>query len=94
MFNWGALMTVDEKPEQDDGADIVVNGNPMHVDSRIVSFSQVTQLAFPDSTAEHTFTVLFYKTDQSRQEGSMLEGDSVKVHKHGSSFNVTRSIRS
>ena len=87
-------MTVDDKPEKDDGADIIVNGTPVHVASRTVSFSQVTQLAFPDSTAEHIFTVLFYKADQSRQEGSMLEGDSVKVHKQGSSFNVTRSIRS
>ena len=76
------------------GAEIVVNGEPKSVLTREVSFDLVTQLAFPGSDANTTFTVLFYKAEGSKHEGSMVEGEVVKVHKQGSSFNVTRSIRS
>jgi Multiubiquitin len=90
------MSTQEHEKGKDDGAEIVVNGELKAVPSRDVSFDQVTQLAYPGvpSTADTTFTVLYHKTDQSRSEGSMVEGDTVKVHKQGTSFNVTRSIRS
>jgi hypothetical protein len=76
-------------------AALVVNGEVKTVPSREVSFDQVTELAYPGSDRNNTtFTVLFYKAEQGHHEGSMVEGDIVKVHKEGSSFNVTRSIRS
>jgi hypothetical protein len=79
-----------------DDAVIIVNGEEKQVPRREVSYGQVTELAFPgESTNENfEFTVLYRKTDQSRHEGSMVDGDVVKVHKQGSTFNVTRSIRS
>ncbi|MCW2752113.1 MAG: hypothetical protein JWR83_3223 [Aeromicrobium sp.] len=77
-----------------DGADIVVNGDAYQVPSRDVSFEQVTALAYPSSAPDTKFTVLFYKAEQSKHEGAMLAGEVVKVHKQGSSFSVTRSIRS
>lgn len=81
--------------KHDEGADIIVNGEVKTVPSREVSFDQVTELAYPGSDpANTTFTVLFYKSAGKKPEGSMIEGDSVKVHKEGSSFNVTRAIRS
>lgn len=83
------------KSAKDDSAEIIVNGEQKSVPSRDVSFDEVTKLAYPDSDpSTTTFTVLFYKADNEKHEGSMVEGDVVKVHKQGSSFNVTRSIRS
>jgi hypothetical protein len=76
-------------------AQIVVNGELKTVPSREVTFDEVTELAYPGSDRNvTTFTVLFYKAEQSHHEGPMVEGDVVKVHKEGSSFSVTRSIRS
>lgn len=83
-----------DKAMDSKGAEIVVNGDPYDVPSREVSFDQVTQLAYPGSPPDTKFTVLFYKAEQAKNEGSMLAGDVVKVHKEGSAFNVTRSIRS
>lgn len=82
-----------EKPT-DSEAEIVVNGELKAIPTRQVSFDEVTQLAYPGGDSNTTFTVLFYKAEGSKHEGSMVEGDVVKVHKQGSSFNVTRSIRS
>jgi hypothetical protein len=80
---------------KNDEAEIIVNGEAKTVPSRDVSFDEVTELAYPGSDrANTTFTVLFYKAEQGKNEGPMVEGDVVKVHKQGSSFNVTRSIRS
>ena len=84
----------DKSAKDDKGVEIVVNGDAHDVSSRDVSFEQVTQLAYPGSPPETKFTVLFYKAEQAKTEGSMVVGQSVKVHKQGSSFNVTRSIRS
>jgi len=86
-------MSTDEGKKS--GAQIVVNGQLKEVPTRQVSFDEVTELAFPGSDrANTTFTVIFSKADDSKHEGSMVEGDVVKVRKEGSSFNVTRSIRS
>jgi len=81
------------KEEKGNDAVIIVNGEEKTVASRTVTFEQVTQLAYPGSDEATTFTVLFYKAED-KKEGSMVEGDAVKVHKEGSSFNVTRSVRS
>lgn len=86
-------MAQNNTEQKDKGAVIIVNGDKKEVDSRTVTFEQVTQLAYPGSDENTTFTVLYYKAED-KKEGSMIEGDSVKVKKEGSSFNVTRSVRS
>ncbi len=83
-----------EQDKDEHGAEIIVNGEVKDVASREVTFDEVTQLAYPGNDNNTIFTVLFYKADQSNHEGSMVEGEVVKVHKRGTSFNVTRSIRS
>lgn len=94
------MATVDksDKPNKDDKDDalIVVNGEEMQIDSRQVSYEQVVELAFPGLGADpnNIFSVLFRKVDQSNAQGSVVAGGTVKVHAKGSSFNVTRSIRS
>ena len=82
--------------DKDKGADIAVNGELRHVPDRTVTYEQVVELAFPNLTADdnNTFTVLYRKVDHSRAEGSLVAGAEVKVHKEGSSFSVTHSIRS
>lgn len=82
-------------PEKDDAV-IVVNGDPRNVEDRDVSYEEVVELAFPGQTADpnNTFTVLYRKAEHAHAEGSLVAGGSVKVHKQGTSFSVTRSIRS
>lgn len=82
-------------PEKDDAV-IVMNGEQKDVEDRDVSYEEVVELAFPGMGADpnNTFTVLYRKADHARAEGSLVAGGSVKVHKEGTSFSVTRSIRS
>lgn len=82
--------------EKDKGADVAINGELRQVTDRTVTYEQIVELAFPSLTADpnSTFTVLYRKTDNNRSEGSLVPGASVKVHRQGSSFSVTHSIRS
>jgi len=82
--------------DKDKGADVAINGELRHVTDRTVTYKQVVSWAFPSLTTDpnSTFTVLYRKVDHSRAEGSLVQGAEVKVHKQGSSFSVTHSIRS
>lgn len=82
--------------DKDKGADVAINGELRHVTDRIVTYEQVVSWAFPSLTTDpnSTFTVLYRKADNGRTEGSLVPGASVKMHKQGSSFSVTHSIRS
>ena len=73
---------------------IVVNGRERTVDKKELTFAEVIALAFdPVPTGPYvTFTVT-YRRAHGNKEGSMVEGDSVKV-KDGMIFNVTVTDKS
>ena len=60
-----------------------------------ISFDEVIILAFGSlqSGANTSYTVTFARGDESRPEGILVNGDSVKV-KDGMRFNVTMTSRS
>lgn len=75
---------------------IIVNGRPKVVPANEeLSFAQVVALAFdnPPTGANIIFTVTYRKGPEHKPEGTLTEGQSVKV-KDGMIFNVTPTDKS
>lgn len=74
---------------------IVVNGRPKVVADPTISFIEIVRLAFEDavSTGNTVYTVTYKKGTEHKPEGTMVEGDTVKV-KSGMIFNVTATDKS
>jgi hypothetical protein len=73
---------------------IIVNGEPKEIESQDVSYDEVTKLAYPTPpTPDTTYTVTFRNAEDPK-EGSLVEGQSVKVKKEGTIFNVRATGKS
>lgn len=74
---------------------IIVNGRERKAESKELTFNQVVQLAFGqvDPNPNICYTITFKRGPGQNPEGSMVEGDSVKINK-GMIFNVTRTDKS
>lgn len=74
---------------------IIVNTRPRQVDHAVLTFDDVTKLAYPnpDGVTDPIFTVSFKNADQRPSEGTLVAGESVTV-KNGTIFNVKRTGRS
>jgi multiubiquitin len=74
---------------------IVVNGREKTVSSKELTFQQVVELAFPTPPpgGNIMYTITYRKGDDTKPEGSLLEGQTVKV-KNGMIFNVTPTDKS
>ena len=74
---------------------IVVNGRQKVVTAKELSFAQVVALAFdnPPMGENIIITVTYKKGEDKKPEGTMVEGDTVKV-KNGMIFNVTATDKS
>lgn len=73
---------------------IVVNGSEVQVAKDELSFGDLVNLAFDgEAGAKTIFTVTYKRGSGSKPEGSLVEGESVKV-KEGMIFNVTRTDKS
>ncbi|MCS6327083.1 MAG: multiubiquitin domain-containing protein [Nitrospira sp.] len=74
---------------------IIVNGRQKMVETKELSFSQIVGLAFDNPpTGENTvFTVTYRKGEGHKPEGTLVEGDMVKI-KDGMIFNVTATDKS
>ena len=73
---------------------IVVNGNQKTVYDHVLSFIQVVALAEGLPTGPNvTYTVAYRKSDQAKKEGTLGEGESVKI-KNGTVFDVTATDKS
>lgn len=74
---------------------IIVNGREVQFEDKDITFEQVTTIAYP--TAPHgantAFTVTYKRGPSEQQQGSMVEGDRVKVKKD-MVFNVTATDKS
>jgi hypothetical protein len=77
-------------------ASIIVNGQKKSVPSRIVSFDEVVKLAFPEAAPnpDITYTVTYRNADEPKHDGSLVEGETVKVKEEGTVFSVTRTTKS
>jgi len=74
---------------------IIVNGRPKEVTAKELSFVEVVRLAFDDAVFNETtiYTVTFKRGHGNKPEGTLVEGESVKV-KEGMIFNVARTDKS
>ena len=75
---------------------IIVDGQPKEVPSDLVSYDQVVELAYPGQSKDpqYKFTVTYRNADQEPREGSLVAGQTVRVKREGTVFNVTRTTKS
>jgi len=74
---------------------IIVNGRKKVVTAKELSFAEVVALAFdtPPTGQNIVFTVTYRKGDEHKPEGTLVEGEKVKI-KDGMIFNVTATDKS
>jgi hypothetical protein len=74
---------------------VVVNGRPKVVTGKEMSFTEIIALAFdnPPTGPNIVFTVTYRRGEGNKPEGTMVEGDTVKI-KDGMVFNVTATDKS
>ena len=74
---------------------IIVNGRERIVTQHELSYIDVVRLAFENPTINENiiYTVTYKRGPDHSSEGTMVEGDTVKV-KPGMIFNVTRTDKS
>lgn len=85
----------DENRGSERATTVFVNGRAKIVSTDHLSYTEVVRLAFADAVFnENTvYTVTYKRGHGSKPQGSMVDGDNVKVHE-GMHFNVTRTDKS
>lgn len=75
---------------------ILVNAIEETVQDKHVTFEQVVKLSHPDAPAETNvkFSMTYRNATSLPRVGELGEGGSVEVKKHGTIFNVTRTVQS
>ena len=75
--------------------EIIVNSRPRVVHDPNVTFEQVVEIAFPGAHDPNvTFSMTFRHAASTPHAGELGAGGSVEVHKKGTVFNVTRTVKS
>jgi len=87
--------TEKEKHEKDKVVTIIVNTREKTWDKKEISYEQVIVLAFDSYSNDENivYTVTYSKGDESKHQGSLVKGQSVKA-KDGMVFNVTQTNKS
>lgn len=93
MSNPSHLEVGHGKPEKT--YSIVVNGQEKIVTNDVLIYEDVINLAFQGevSNPDLTFKIVYRKAEKSHHEGSMVQGDTVKII-DGTIFDATRTTRS
>ena len=80
---------------QEKSITIIVNARRRDVTQKELSFQEIVRLAFenPPTGENVVFTVTYKKGEGKKPEGSLIEGETIKV-KDGMIFNVTSTTRS
>ncbi|PSR36976.1 MAG: hypothetical protein C7B44_06195 [Sulfobacillus thermosulfidooxidans] len=82
-----------EHVRKDKNYRIIVNAEEKTVESNVLSYYQVVQLAFPTPPGTNvTYTVVYEKAEDPR-EGTLVAGQTVII-KDGTEFDVTPTIKS
>ena len=82
-------------PKPKVGYEIIVNGRPRLVNDECVTYAQITEIAFPGQGGPLIcFAVTYRKADSTPHSGELSEGQSVKVKRKGTIFNVTLTDKS
>lgn len=75
-------------------ATIIVNGERKTVPSQVVTYTEVVKLAYPTPPSPDTTFTVTYRNAEEPREGSLVEGQSVKVREEGTIFNVRATGKS
>jgi len=80
----------------DNQYEIIVNGTQHTVETEVMTFKALVAIAYPGQTEEANviFSITFEHADQKPENGTLAAGGSVKIKKHGTIFDVVRTIRS
>jgi len=73
---------------------IIVNAEQKTVGSDEVSYDEVVKLAYPTPPSPDTRYTVTYRNAVHPKEGSLAQGQSVKVKKEGTIFNVKTTGKS
>jgi hypothetical protein len=82
-----------DKTTSDTKTTIVVNGQKKSVKGYEINYLQLVQLAYDPVDPNKIYTVTYKKGPPANPEGSMVEGDTVKIE-NGMIFNVTPTRKS
>jgi hypothetical protein len=87
-------ISVENEPEASFA--IVINGQRKVVTSKVVTWDEVVDLAYPGqrNDPEMSFIVTYEEADESKDDGTLAVGRSVKVKKKGTVFYVAGRRRS
>lgn len=83
----------DKKRVKDYG--VAINGTAFSLDRETVTYEELGQLAYPGHDPQALFTVTYKNAHDPRGgAGTLVAGESVKVKRKGTTFNVRLSTRS
>lgn len=96
MSNPTSVDTADrDRPQGEKAYAVVVNGTLCSLDDEVVTYEALGALAFPGHDPEAIFTVAYKNAIAPRGgSGTLVAGESVKVKKKGTSFDVRLTTRS
>ncbi|PSK62936.1 hypothetical protein B0E53_05133 [Micromonospora sp. MH33] len=81
--------------KKDKGVEVVINGTAVSLDHDTVTYGELGQLAFPGHDPQAMFTVTYrHAATPHGGSGTLVAGESVKVKKKGTTFNVRLTTRS
>jgi Multiubiquitin len=83
-----------EAADKDKDFRIIVNGEPKTVESEVVTFEQVTELAYPEPPFPETLFTVTFRNAKKPKEGRLVEGQTVEVKRNGTVFNVRATDKS
>lgn len=80
---------------KDKDYEVVINGTLVDLDEHAVTYEELGDLAFPGHDPQALFTVSYHNAIASHGgSGTLVSGESVRVKKKGTSFNVRLTTRS
>lgn len=86
--------STEQQDKKDKDYTIIVNAEEKTVESEVVSFDEVTKLAYPTPPFADTFYTVTYRNAHKPKEGTLVEGQTVEVKKDGTIFNVKATDKS
>ena len=73
---------------------IIVNAQPVEVKTNIVTYEEVTEIAYPNPPQPGMIFDVEFRNALNPTEGALAPGESVEVKKDGTIFNVVASNKS
>lgn len=88
-------MGLELSSNKDKDYEVVINGTLVALDEDAVTYEELGDLAFPGHDPQALFTVSYHNAIASHGgSGTLVSGESVRVKKKGTSFNVRLTTRS